>query len=211
MTVAPVPSAGSDKPAPTPAGGGTPGPGPGLVTDNSPLKIVVSNPNRAVYKLGTSLVLGYSCTAGSGVANCTATLGPVGGKSTQVASGKKVQLSKTGRYVLQVTGTDRNGKSATTTVYYRVTSDRKPPAIVIKSPKGATYRLGQFLLVKFSCSDPSGVAGCSATLAPAGGKASKVTSPSKVRLTKRGRYALRISAGDSVGNADTRTLFFSVR
>jgi peptidoglycan/xylan/chitin deacetylase (PgdA/CDA1 family) len=201
VTVAPAPS----------AGGGTPAPGPGLVTDNSPLKIVVSNPSRPFYRLGTSLVLGYSCSAGSGVANCAATLGPVGGKSTQVASGMKVPLSKTGRYVLQVTGTDRSGKSATTTVYYRVTSDRKPPVIVIASPKGATYRLGQFLLVKFSCSDPSGVAGCSAKLGPAGGKASKVTSGSKVRLAKRGRYALRVSAGDGVGNAGTRTLYFSVR
>jgi peptidoglycan/xylan/chitin deacetylase (PgdA/CDA1 family) len=210
VTVAPAPKPGGDTPAPG-GGGGTPAPGPGLGTDNSPLKIEVSKPDRPFYRLGTSLILRYSCSAGAGVANCSATLGAVGAKSTAVSSGKKVQLSKTGRYALRVTATDASGKTAATTVYYQVTSDRNPPATVITSPKGARYLLGQFLSVRFLCSDPSGVAGCSATLGPTGGKASKVTSGSKVRLSKRGRYALRITARDGVGNAGSRTLYFSVR
>jgi hypothetical protein len=153
----------------------------------------------------------YSCSAGSGIASCVATLGLPGAKPVPVTSGKKVQLSKTGRYVLRVTATDHKGSTQTTTVYFRVTSDRNAPAIVISSPKGRTYRLGQSLVVRFSCSDGSGVAGCSGTLGRVGGRPSRVSAGSRVPLTTRGRYVLRISARDGVGNAGSKTLPFSVK
>jgi hypothetical protein len=210
-------------PAMTLGGGGTTSPGTGLGSDTplppitghssggAPLQIVVSNPNHPVYRLGQSLVVRYSCSAGSGIAKCVATLGLPGAKPVPVSSGKNLELSKTGRYVLRITATDRKGSTQTTTVYFRVTSDRNPPAIVINSPKGRTYRLGQSLVVRFSCHDGSGIAGCAATLARVGGRPSKVSTGSKMPLTKPGRYVLRIRATDGVGNAASKTLSFSVK
>jgi hypothetical protein len=209
--------------APIPGGGGAPAPGTGLgsgsqttpVTGHSsggaPLQIVVSDPNRPIYRLGRSLVVKYSCSAGSGIAACAATLGIPGAKPAPVSFGKNVQLSKTGRYVLRVTAMDGNGTTQTTTVYFRVTSDRNPPAIVINSPRHRVYRLGHSLVVRFSCRDGSGIAGCTAMLARVGGRPSKVSAGSRVPLARPGRYVLRISARDGVGNAASKTLSFSVR
>jgi hypothetical protein len=123
----------------------------------------------------------------------------------------RVRLSKIGRYVVEVTAIDRMGVSRTTTVYFRATGDRNPPAIVISSPEGRAYRLGQVLVVRFSCRDGSGVAGCTATLGRVGGRPARVSAGSQVLLAKRGRYVLRVSARDGVGNAATRTLYFSVQ
>jgi hypothetical protein len=128
-----------------------------------------------------------------------------------VSSRKTVELSKTGRYVLRITATDRKGATQTTTVYFRVTTDRNPPAIVISSPKGRTYRLGHSLVVRFSCRDGSGIAGCTATLARVGARPSRVSAGSKVPLAQPGRYVLRVSARDGVGNAASKTLSFSVK
>jgi hypothetical protein len=198
-------------PATTPGGGGAPAPGTDLGPGGGRLQIVVSNPNRPIYRLGQSLVVKYSCGAESGIADCAATLGIAGATPVPVSSGKTVELSKAGRYVLRITATDRKGSTQTTTVYFRVTSDRNPPTIVISSPKHSIYRLGQSLVVRFSCRDGSGIAGCTATLARVGGRPSKVSAGSKVPMAKPGRYVLRISARDGVGNAAGKTLSFSVK
>jgi hypothetical protein len=66
-------------------------------------------------------------------------------------------------------------------------------------------------VVRFSCRDSSGIAECTATLARVGGRPSKVSAGSKVSLTRPGKYVLRISAKDGVGNAASKTLSFRVR
>jgi peptidoglycan/xylan/chitin deacetylase (PgdA/CDA1 family) len=184
---------------------------PAPAVDGTPPEITITSPNRAIFRRWQTVVVKFGCRDASGVANCTATLGPVGATASKVTSGKKVLLSKNGRYVLSISARDRVGNFGSRTVFFRVTEDKRPPAIAIASPKGLTYRLWQSMLVKFSCSDPSGVAACSATLGPVSGRASKVTSGSKVRLSKRGRYVLRINARDGVGNSATKTLYLSVR
>jgi peptidoglycan/xylan/chitin deacetylase (PgdA/CDA1 family) len=183
----------------------------GLVADTTPSKITVSSPTSQFYRLGQALVVRFSCSDPSGVAGCMATLGLVGGKPAAVTSGKKVKLANTGRYALRVTATDRAGNTASKRVYFRVTNDGKPPVISIVSPKATSYHTGQMMLVKFSCGDPSGVAGCSATLGQVGKKTTRVTSGKKVLLSASGRYVLRITARDGVGNSGTRVLYFTVK
>jgi hypothetical protein len=89
-------------------------------------------------------------------------------------------------------------------------SDKVLPKIVIASPAATSYRLGQKLLMSFSCTDRSGIAHCTATLGRAGAKAVKVTSGAKVRLSSTGRYRLRITAHDRAGNSRSTTLNFYV-
>ncbi len=128
-----------------------------------------------------------------------------------MTSGTRIRLSKTGRYVLRISAGDTHGNAMTKTVTFRVTADRTRPSITVLSPSGRTYRLRQMLLVKFSATDPVGVASTSATLGPVGGKASKVTSGKKVQLSIRGRYVLRITAKDNVGNSSVKTVYFRVK
>jgi len=181
------------------------------VVDKSPPKIRVTSPNAQYYRLGSWLLVKFSCSDPSGIKHCTATLGLVGAKASRLSSGKKVHLTKMGRFALRINATDRRGNSGSKTVYFRVTNHKKAPAIAIVSPKAATYHTGQMLLVKFSCSDPLGVAGSSATLGPVSMKATKVTSGEKVRLSTSGRYVLRITARDGVGNSGTKVVYFTVK
>ena len=74
------------------------------------------------------------------------------------------------------------------------------PGIVVVSPKSTSYTLGQNLLVKFSCTAPSGIAHCPATISRVGEKTVKVISGRKMRLSGTGRYVLRITAEDRRGN-----------
>ena len=193
------------------AGSGTGSSGADPVVDTKPPNITVTSPNAAFYRLGQALVVTFSCSDPSGVTGCTATLGLVGGKPATVTSGKNVRLANTGRYALRITATDRAGNTASKTAYFRVTNDRKPPVISIVSPKATSYHRGQMMLVKFSCGDPSGVMGCSATLGLVGKKATRVTSGKKVLLSASGRYVLRITARDGVGNSGTKVLDFTVK
>jgi hypothetical protein len=71
---------------PTP-GGGQPTPGgghPTPVVDKTPPQIVVMSPTRPIYRLGQTLLLKFACSDGSGVADCSATLGLVSGKPGSV-------------------------------------------------------------------------------------------------------------------------------
>ena len=193
------------------AGSGTGSSGPGPVADTTPPNITVASPSAPFYRLGQSLLVKFSCSDPAGVAHCTASLGVVGANAGNVKAGTKVHLTKMGRYALRITATDRAGNTASKTVYFRVTNDSKPPVISIVRPKATSYRAGHMILVRFACSDPSGVAGCSATLGPVGTKATRVTAGKKVLLSASGRYVLRITARDGVGNSGTKALYFSVR
>jgi REJ domain len=175
------------------------------------LNVTVASPAARYYRLGSTVLVKYACDATSGVASCTATLGPVGGKASTVTSGQNIRLSRTGRYVLRISAGDTGGNPMTKTVTFRVTADRTKPSISVLSPSAASYRLGQMLLVKYSATDPIGVASTSATLGPVGGKTSKVSSGKKVQLSIRGRYVLRITAKDRVGNSSVKTVYFRVK
>jgi hypothetical protein len=84
------------------------------------------------------------------------------------------------------------------------------PTIVIRSPQSTIYRSGSTLLVKFSCTSPSGIARCTATLGGAGARARRVTSGDRIMPAKTGSYTLRITAMDRHRRLATTTLRFLV-
>jgi peptidoglycan/xylan/chitin deacetylase (PgdA/CDA1 family) len=88
--------------------------------------------------------------------------------------------------------------------------DTKPPAIRVSSPRAQRYRLGTRLRIRFSVTDPSGVASERATVRRRGGKAVPTRSGKRLRLTRTGIYVLRITAKDRVGNRATKTVTFRV-
>ena len=89
-------------------------------------------------------------------------------------------------------------------------ADTTRPRITIHSPKRRTYRSGQKVTVRFTCKDASGCLRPTATLRRRGGKARTVRSGSKLKITRPGRYVLRVTAKDGAGNRATRTLTFRV-
>ena len=182
---------------------------PAPVVDKSAPTVLIASPITKAYQLGSKLLVSFSCTDGSGIANCTATLGPVGDKAANVASGGAVLLAKTGKYLLTVSAKDGNGNATTKAVSFTVI-DRIAPRIQVSSPKARTYRIGQKLLIKFSCTDSSGIAGYTATLGRDRTKPGKISSGKTIRLTQTGHYTLTITAKDHNGNATSKTLKFNV-
>jgi peptidoglycan/xylan/chitin deacetylase (PgdA/CDA1 family) len=108
-------------PTPTPAVPAPTRPAPPVATaDRTAPKIVVASPTARTYKLGRTLRVKVSCTDGSGVAQCTATVRRGGGTARTVKQGTKLRLSRTGSYVLRVTAKDRSGNLASKVVRFRV-------------------------------------------------------------------------------------------
>lgn len=206
------PGVGTPPTSPTsptsPTGPGVPA---GEADDRTPPRIGVSSPRARFYRVGQTLLVKFSCSDASAVASCKANLGAAGGRAVNVTSGKKLTLSKPGRYVLRIAATDKWGNADVKSVRFQVTKDRTPPRVTVVSPLQRRYARGQLLAVKFSVRDPSGVARSSARVGPAGAKGSKVISGSRVRVSKSGRYVLRITATDGVGNTVTKSVYFTVK
>lgn len=207
LVAATAPTGGSVPITPVSPVTGSPAP----TLDRTPPSITVSSPSPGFYRLGHWLMLKFATSDSSGMAGYTATLGRVGGQPVTVDAGEKVKLTKTGRYVLRITATDKLGNTASKTMSFQVTSDRSSPSIAVLSPRSSYYHVGQRLLVKFSAKDPSGVSGTSATVGLVGHRPVKVASGRVVRPSKRGRYVLRISARDRVGNSGTKVVYFTVK
>ena len=179
------------------------------MADTTAPTIAVTSPTAGSYELGQQLPVSFSCTDGAGIAGCTATLARPGAKPSTVVSGQKVGLSAAGRYVLQVSGTDSAGNAGSTVVQFTVI-DTVAPKIVVTSPKAKTYRLGEKLPVRVTCTDDAGIAACKATLGRVGAKLASVNTDKTVKLSKPGRYVLRVTATDRSGNTATKTLEFKV-
>jgi peptidoglycan/xylan/chitin deacetylase (PgdA/CDA1 family) len=90
------------------------------VTDTAAPRIIVISPKAKTYRLGQKLPVKIVCTDAAGIAACKATLGRVGARATKIGTGRAVKLAKAGRYVLRITATDRSGKSAKKTLYFKV-------------------------------------------------------------------------------------------
>lgn len=101
-------------------------------------------------------------------------------------------------------------RSAPVTATVTVRKDRFGPKIIIGSPKARTYALGSRVTIRFSCVDSAGIAKRKATLRRVGGKQRVVKYGAKVRLSRPGRYVLRVSATDRLGNTTTKTVRFRV-
>jgi hypothetical protein len=93
---------------------------------------------------------------------------------------------------------------------HHVAASKAQPRITIASPAAKLYAAGSKLLFKFSCTAPSGIASCSATLSGAGTNRHRVLSGSRIVPAKTGRYTLRIVARDRRGISTNSALQFLV-
>jgi hypothetical protein len=85
-----------------------------------------------------------------------------------------------------------------------------PLKIVIVSPAAEIYSSARTLLVKFSCTSPSGIKRCTAAIGRAGADARNVLSGRRLRLTRTGPYVVRVRATDLRGRSASKTLRFHV-
>ncbi len=89
-------------------------------------------------------------------------------------------------------------------------ADRSAPVIAITSPRPRAYRRGTRLVIRFSCADPSGMKEYAASLRRIGADARLVRRGATVRLSRTGRYVLRVRATDRLGNTSIKTVAFRV-
>jgi hypothetical protein len=88
--------------------------------------------------------------------------------------------------------------------------DKTAPKIVMARPKPRTYTVGKRLKIKISCTDGSGRVRWRATVRRGGGKARTVKQGTKLRLSRTGRYVVRVTAKDRWGNFASKTVRFRV-
>ena len=140
---------------------------------------------------------------------------PLTGRTAATLPGSLLRAGDTIRVsVRAVDGHGGTSAAATASVVVHATAaspvDRIAPVINVRSPKPLTYRRGRKLTIKFTCSDTSRIAKRTATLRRRGGGTRAVHYGSRVRLTKTGRYVLKITAVDGKGNVATKVVRFRV-
>jgi len=165
------------------------------VVDTRAPSIVVTTPAPgAVYGVGEQVAADYSCSDdGSGVASCVGS----------VAQGAPLDTGSSGEKTFTVNATDNAGNPASKSVSYSV-RDSSAPSIAFANPtEGAVYTLSQKVVAGYSCADEpngSGVATCEGTL-PVG---------AKLDTSRVGAKTFTVSTSDRAGNADSRTVSYSV-
>jgi hypothetical protein len=127
--------------------------------------------------------------------------------------GRSAAVSATVKLIeVVVVPTVTPGPSATPTAPPAATPtpDQTPPKVTVTAPRTRSYRLGSRLTIRFACSDPSGLRSVRATVHRVGGSTRTVKSGTRLRLTRKGRYVLRVSATDRLGNTAVKTVAFRV-
>ena len=167
------------------------------VMDRTKPAISLTTPaNGASYAQGANVAADYSCSdeaGGSGLKSCQGT----------VADGALVDTATPGPKSFTVTAEDNDGNTHSVTHNYTVTvADGQAPSIDIRSPRdGATYKLGENVVVDYSCSDGgSGVASCTGDL------------PDGARLdtSRAGARSFTVRSTDRSGNSSSRTIGYRV-
>jgi peptidoglycan/xylan/chitin deacetylase (PgdA/CDA1 family) len=88
--------------------------------------------------------------------------------------------------------------------------DRTAPKIVVASPRARRYKLGRSLKIKVYGTDDSGLAVWTATVRRSGGKSRTVNQGQRLRLSRTGKYVLRVTAKDRSGNVAHKSVRFRV-
>jgi hypothetical protein len=92
----------------------------------------------------------------------------------------------------------------------RLVATTRQPAISIRSPRARAYRRGSRTRLRFSARDASGVKRITASLRRSGDRIKTVRANTLVRLTRTGRYTLRVQATDRAGNVGVKSVTFRV-
>jgi glutamyl endopeptidase len=166
------------------------------VIDVTKPSITLTTPaGGATYSQGQAVDAQFACTddtGGSGIASCVGT----------VANGSPIATSTLGPQTFTVTATDVAGNQEQVTRSYTVVAaDTAGPTITITSPvAGAVHERGSVVVADFACTDPSGVATCTGTVADG----------ARVNTTALGVRTFRVDATDSRGNTSQQTVTYRV-
>ena len=165
-----------------------PGTPPG---DTTPPTVTIDSPgDGAVYATDELVLAEYRCDDepdGSGIASCDG----------DVPNGEVVDTSSPGSYSFVVTGTDLAGNTTVVTHFYDVEDvppdDMTPPVIDLTTPAdGATYTVGDVVIVDFACTDEdggSGIVDCSGDI-----------DDGEALFLVPGTYSFTVAAEDGAGN-----------
>jgi hypothetical protein len=163
------------------------------------LAIEVSLPgDGATYPAGKIVHASYRCTVGrtAALASCRGT----------VRNGSPID-SSTGIHNFEVVATDRNGRTATKRVTYRVAGGPfgvTAPTIVLNSPgDGATYGQGTAVTADYTCSDQPGGTGLASCRGP-------VLSGQRIDTSSSGQHIFTVSATDKAGHRSSKTASYMV-
>jgi hypothetical protein len=165
------------------------------VDANAPEIAITAPADGARYKVGQSVLAGFSCADDSGAGGVATCEGPV-------ASGAAIDTASAGGHTFTVHATDKVGHTAEKSVSYTV--DASAPAVSIATPAdGATYTPGQSVPASYACTDPDGaadVAGCSGSVAPG----------ARIDTAAVGPHTFTVNTVDRAGNAASKTVSYSV-
>jgi len=144
---------------------------------------------------GTPVTVNFICTDDGTVTQCNGHL-----NGDAVTNGQSVTFSAEGQQSLSVTAADDAGFATTSTATLNVVDVDLAPTITTNLSDGPVLP-GTEVTITFSCEDDLQLTSCTAEFAGA-----TITSPATVSLDQLGRFDLVITAVDSSGGRETRTV-----
>ncbi|PTL59392.1 hypothetical protein [Paraconexibacter algicola] len=178
-------------------------------TDGPAVQLTSPAPN-AVFARNQAATLTYTCTAAAtAVVSCGATVTPPGGSATPLPSGSALPTTVEGVHAVEVLSTDTLGQVSTVTRTYRVVA---PPTATITAPTNdLLLKSGAGAVAEFACaSATSTIASCVARLTNPAGTETTVAPGAALPTVVAGRYTLRLTATDAVGQTASATVAYTV-
>jgi hypothetical protein len=171
------------------------------VVGRAPQVIITAPVNNAAYLWTAIPPADFTCLAGAGstIQSCKATVGG------QPIANHQALPNAFGPHVLTVTATDADGLTSTASATYTSTvSTVALPPVTIRSPRqGGTYRLGQAVAARYSCTATStgpALTSCVGT----------VRAGRRIDTTTLGRHTFTVSATNAEGNSTTEAVTYRV-
>ena len=172
---------------------------PATVADTTPPTVTLTTPvDGTTYAADSVVLANYSCAdSQSAVVACA---GPA-------ANGAAIDTSYPGQHTFTVTAIDQYDNVAQRTVHYNV-PDVHGPSITISSPaNGAGYLTSDSApTLTFSCSDPSGVASCTAQ----DDQHNVIASGSPVVSMTAGSHTVTVTGVDTYNNVSYQSVTYNV-
>jgi hypothetical protein len=155
---------------------------------------ITTPPNGATYTQNQIVDAAYNCSAptGTNVASC---LGPV-------ASGAPIDTSTVGQHTFQVTVTDADHGTATSTTTYTVVAPASPSVAIRTPPNGASYTQNQAIAAAYSCTAAAGTSLTSCAGPGAGG--------APIDTSALGPHTFQVTATDADGETATSSNSYTV-
>lgn len=161
------------------------------VLDFDPPQIELRTPpDGATYEPNANVAADYSCTDAGGIASCVGDL----------PKGASLDTSRPGTFTFTVWARDNVGNVNSVQAKYTVL-DHQPPLIQLNAPSDhASYDLGSFIAIRYSCTDPGGIRSCQGDL----------DNGARLDTHQAGTFAFTVVATDNTGNTSRATATYTI-